>query len=990
VGVRKLLSRNFGAGKIFWCGLLLAASALEAQQPILGSGAAYEGEKVSAVDLVASPHTDVSGFERYIVQKAGQPYSQQAVQQSIAALEQLHKFSKVRTVATPEPEGLRLSFVMEPAYYVGIADFPEAAKRFNYVRLLQVVGYSDEIPYDSALLPPAETNLRNFLKSNGYFQAKVWTETQVDDEHQLVNITYRADMGTRARIRTVTMEGVTPEETARLMRSVRSLRARLTGGLLKPGKTYTASRMTDAIARIKSSLASQHYLASKVESLPPEFHDATNLVDVSFRITTGPLVYVRTNGAKLSVLPFVSHREEKKLIPIYSEGTIDRDLVDEGQQNLIDFFQKEGYFDVDVQTQFEKAPGQFSLTYVINKGRKHKVESISFGGNQAITKEQLLDHIPVKKSHFWTHGAYSAKLLKTSVGNIEALYHDTGYEEVKVTPHVVDHEPKVDIRFDIAEGPRTLVEQVSVHGNKDLSYETLAGKPGFQLRSGAPFSPGKLASDRNQIAAVYLDHGYLNAEVKASLKRHPDDKHRVDINYEITENQAVRMGEVLYQGQAQTRLSFLKKTAALKPESALSERELLESQSRLYDLDIFDWTSVGPKKPVTDQTEEDAVVKVHEAKRTEIIYGFGFEVSRRGGNVPAGSVAVPGLPPVNIGNNQVAPSEATYASPRGSIELVRHNMRGLAETLSFSLLASRLDQKALASYANPHFKGTKWNSLTSLSYERTTENPLFAADLADAAFQLERVLNKKTNTRLQFRYDFNHTALSELLVPALVLPQDRDVRLSTVSAALIRDTRDKPLDAHTGSYATVNLGITPTAFGSSANFAKLFAQYAVYKPVHSMVWASSIRLGLAKPFSGSFVPTSQLFFAGGGTTIRGFPLYSAGPQRIVPFCNVLEGVSGCVNETVPVGGRQLFIFNTELRFPLKIMPNLGGVVFYDGGNVYSAINFNQFVSNYTNTIGLGLRYATPIGPIRVDVGRNLNPVPGIGATQYFITLGQAF
>ena len=94
--------------------------------------------------------------------------------------------------------------------------------------------------------------------------------------------------------------------------------------------------------------------------------------------------------------------------------------------------------------------------------------------------------------------------------------------------------------------------------------------------------------------------------------------------------------------------------------------------------------------------------------------------------------------------------------------------------------------------------------------------------------------------------------------------------------------------------------------------------------------------------------------------------------------------------TVPVGGRQLFILNSELRFPLGIMKALGGVVFYDGGNVYSAINLNNFVNNYSNTVGVGLRYSTPIGPIRVDIGRNLNPVPGITPTQYYITLGQAF
>jgi outer membrane protein insertion porin family len=447
----------------------------------------------------------------------------------------------------------------------------------------------------------------------------------------------------------------------------------------------------------------------------------------------------------------------------------------------------------------------------------------------------------------------------------------------------------------------------------------------------------------------------------------------------------------VYLGEKQTRTSLIAQTSKIPPESPMRRAQLLETESRLYDLNVFDWASVGPRKPITDQTDEMALVKVHEAKRNELTYGFGFEISHRGGNVPTGTVAVPGGGgTIGLNGNKIAPSQSTFASPRGVLEFTRRNMRGLAETASASLLLSRLDQRILGTYGQPHFLHSQWQSLTSLSIERNSENPLFTAGLGDLSFGVERVISTKTNTRLQLRYDFNKTDLSHILVPQLVLDRDRSVRLSTVSATIIRDMRDKPLDAHRGAFSTINLGITPTAFGSSADFAKLFAQYAYYKSVHSVVFANSIRLGLASPFAGSFVPTSQLFFSGGGTSLRGFPIDAAGPQRLVPFCNVLQGQSGCVNVTVPVGGRQLVILNSEARFPLHITKALGGVVFYDGGNVYSAINLQNFINNYTNTVGVGLRYATPIGPIRFDVGRNLNPVPGINPLQYYITVGQAF
>ncbi len=970
--------------------VLVGATAAWAQLAVQGPQSVYDGQTVSAIDLIGNPHRDLEPFRSLVVQKAGQPYSQDQVAASIAALERSGQFPKVEVNVVPDPSGLRLNFLLEPAYYVGIVNFPGVIKAFSYTRLLQVVDLPEEDPFDQSRVEAGDKALQDFLRHNGYFRAVVQTSSQIDDAHQLVNLTFSVQLGKQARVANVTVEGPGANEEAALLHSIHSLRARFSGGLLKSGKPYSPQRITAATTLIRRTLSQQHRLASHVEENPPQYHPETNRVDVSFKVEVGPMVTVRATGARLSWLPFLSNREMKKLIPIYSEGTIDRDLVQEGEQNLIDYFQKKGYFDVQVKTDFQRQPSQILLVYEIERGKKHKVERITFRGNQQIPEKDLRAVVAVKQSHFWSHGAVSQKLLSQSANNLLALYRDRGYEDAKVTPQTIDHEPKIDVVFEIEEGPQTLVQNLKVAGNTNIPVDQLVAPAGFQLRSGAPFSARRLSEDRNRISATYLDRGYLNVAVKTTVTREPSDPQRVDVIYAINEQQMVRTADVIYLGQKQTRPSLVRKTAQLSSESPMRKGDLLAAESRLYDLNIFDWSSVGPRKPITDQTQEDVLVKVHAAKRNEITYGFGFEVSHRGGNIPTGTVAVPGGPPIQLGNNQIAPSQSTFASPRGSVEFDRHNMRGLGETASVSILLSRLDQRALATYTQPHFAGSQWSSLTSLSAERTTENPLFGASLADASFQLERVISRKNNTRFQIRYDFNKTVLSQLLVPELVLQQDRDVHLSTFSGTLIRDTRDKPLDAHRGTFDTLTLGITPTALGSSASFAKLLGQYAFYKPFHSVVFADSLRLGFVKSFEGSFVPTSQLFFSGGGDSLRGFPIDEAGPQRLVPFCNVLTGQNGCVNVTVPVGGRQLFILNSEVRFPTHLMKALGAVVFYDGGNVYSAINLHNFVDNYSNTVGVGLRYSTPIGPVRIDLGRNLNPVLGINATQYYITLGQAF
>ena len=972
-------------------GLWLWSAAALAQLAQPGPQAAYNGQNVSSVSLIANPHRDLKPLLPLVAQKAGTPYSEATIKATAQALKQAGGFPQVQISVEPEVAGLRVNFLLEPAYYLGVVEFPGAGKDFAYTRLQLVVNLPDEDPYDASRIPIAETALTEFLHKNGYFQAKVHAESKIDDARQLVSVSFVVEMGKQARISSVKFEGLDNSESAQLLRAVKSMRARLSGGLLKPGKPYASERISEATKLMKRTLTNQHRLASGVHENPPQYNVETNRVNVSFKVELGPVVVVRTLGARLTVIPFLAARQMKKLIPIYSEGTIDQDLIEEGRRNLTDYFQKKGFYDARVTTDFEKQPDQIRIVYKIDRGKKHKVGGILFRGNHALSAKELMDQVTVKKSHIWTHGSVGQKLLKQSADNLQALYRDRGYEEVKVKPQIVDREPKIEVAFDIEEGRQTMVEDVQVSGNQNISSAQLTSPKGFELRAGVPFSPRQLAEDRNRISATYLNRGYLNAEVKTIVNENPADPHRVTVAYAITENQLVRISEVTYLGQKRTRLPLIKKTAQIAPPTPMRRDQLLEAESRLYDLGIFDWSSAGPRKPITDQTDEMALVKVHEAKRNEITYGFGFEVSHRGGNIPTGTVALPGGGgTIGLGGNQIAPSQSTFASPRGSIEFDRRNLRGLAEIASASILLSRLDQRGLTTYSQPHFIGSQWHSLTSFSVERNSENPLFTAALGDLSFQLERLISRKSNTRLQLRYDFNKTVLTHLLVPELVLPQDQHVLLSTWSATLIRDTRDKPLDAHRGYFSTINLGITPTAFGSSANFAKLFGQYAYYKPVHSLVFADSIRLGFATPFAGSFVPTSQLFFSGGGTSLRGFPIDEAGPQRLVPFCNVLKGQSGCVNVTVPVGGRQLFILNSEARFPLGITKALGGVLFYDGGNVNSAVNFNNFVNNYSNTVGIGLRYATPIGPVRIDVGRNLNPVPGINPLQYYITIGQAF
>jgi outer membrane protein insertion porin family len=507
---------------------------------------------------------------------------------------------------------------------------------------------------------------------------------------------------------------------------------------------------------------------------------------------------------------------------------------------------------------------------------------------------------------------------------------------------------------------------------------------------GQPYSTKKVDEDRNQIVAQYLRMGYLNASFRATARPVQKNSHRLHVTYTITEGPRVMTDNIITLGRKVTRQALIDRVVQLSVEQPLREDDLFRAEGALYNLGIFDWAQIDPRRQITTQSDEDVLVKVHEMRLNEIKYGFGFEVINRGGSVPGGTVALPGLPPVGLPNS-FKTSEKTFWGPRGTFQYTRRNFRGLGETIGVSALGARLVQRASVSWANPYFRRSSWSSNFSLSGERNSENPIFTSRLGDLNLQLQRPLNRDGTQLLTLSYKYRQSKLTNLLIPDLVPPEDRTVRLSGFTATWSRDTRDNPLDAKKGIYETVEADLIPTALGSTESFVRLRSQAAYYKDIHAgIIWANSIRLGLEQSFASSHVPVSELFFSGGGSTLRGFPLNGAGPQREIPACGNAADPSTCSFIRVPTGGRELFIVNSEFRIPVPLKKGLGIAAFYDGGNVFEHIGFRDFGSSYTNTVGIGFRYATPVGPVRVDIGHNLNSLPGIKATQIFITLGQAF
>ena len=966
---------------------------LRSQQIEAASAAvSYEGQRVSSVQLAGQPDGIRRKLRSLIAQPINAPYAQAKVDETVAALKQAGGFKDVEVQVTPAAEGVHVVFVLKPAYYFGVYTFPKAEKAFSYTRLLQAANYSKQEPFTQEKVEEGESSLLEFLHRTGYFLATVEPKMQADEKHGVVNVEYDINLKRHAKFGDVILAGVSEEQTKRLNGSLRSFRARVKGAYIKPGKPYSLKKLTAATALLQQQLGNQHYLAGRVKLVSTLYNPQTNRTDIKYDITQGPEIEIKLAGAH------IWSRTQKKLIPMYQENAVDADLVNEGAQDLTSYFQAKGYFGTKVQSQIQKQASGVTVLYQIDRGPRGKVEAIEFHGNEHFSDKDLKSHVLVTKRVPllpFSHGKYSEQLVRKSVKNIEGLYRGAGYSQVKVTPKVGNKDNELQLAFQVEEGVRDVVESLQVEGNKALTQQELAPK-GMNLEPGKPYSTLLLTKDRDQIMATYLDKGFLNATFKSKVEHTKADPHHVRVVYEVDEGPQVHTASVDSVGAQHTRPEIIARNANIKVATPLSETALLRGESQLYALGVFDWASVDTRQPITDDPQAEVLVKLHEAKRNTIAYGFGFQVINRGGSIPSGTIALPGLPPVGL-PQKFATSQITFWGPEGSIEYARRNFRGRAETLTLSAFGGRLDQRGSASWANPTIWNTGWSSTVILSAERTSENPIFTARLGGAGIQFQHYLDKDRQKSVIFRYDFRRTNLSNVSIPDLVQPQDENVRLSSLSASFSRDSRDNPLDAHKGIYESFQVDMNPGFLGSNTSFGRFMGQTAYYKSLNkdsSLVWANSLRLGMEHAFGGSHIPISESFFSGGGSTLRGFSLNGAGPQRQVLVCPTDNPNCG-EQITVPVGGEQLVIFNSELRFPMGISPpiiggTLGGAVFYDAGNVYSNVSFKNVATDLTHTVGFGLRYKTPVGPVRIDIGHLLNGPPGVKTYQFFLTLGQAF
>lgn len=976
--------------------------------------------------------------------KVGQPLDRHQVAESLRILYRTGDFADLRAEIAPAAGGAVLNFVVRENLFVnqiiiqGLTPPPSEASAAAAMQL--TLGQT----YRVADVEEALNRLRETLRDEGLYAASLtWESVPHADTHQM-DIIVRVNSGQRAKISAIRIANGTEYNDVEI----------LSRSKMKVGNEITVARLQRATDRIRKFLAKTGHLSARASIKRGEYNPATQAVPLDLEVTEGPLVQVSVTGAKISA------RDIKRLVPIYQEGAVDADLLEEGKRNIRERLERQGFFDATVEYRTEtkevkesskKTRGTLqSITYVVNRGDRHKLLGIAIKGNHYFDEDLLSSRLQIFKGDYATRPRFSRRLLESDRQSMLNLYRSNGFLDARVEAQAIDNyggkTGDLFIQFTIEEGPQTRVASLTIDGSKEISKEELLGVVGSL--PGQPYSEINVATDRDNILALYFNRGFPNARFTSDTKTAATEKigaakpasrpagtssnqknkieeaPPVELTYRIDEGPQTRVRRVLLAGYKHTKPRVIRREVKVKPDAPLREGEVVESQQRLYNLGIFNRITIEPQNAAGTDPDKDVVVLVEEARRYTIAYGGGFEVQRlASSNDPTGGTVL-------------------QAAPRGILEVSKINLTGRADSLSFKVRGSTLQGRALLAYSLPNALGNPHYTFQAASYaEKARDINTFTVTRYEGSLQLTNQVTPFTS--FLYRYTFRQVKVSNIRIRPQEIPLfNQPTLVSQFGGTWIRDSRNNPADASKGTFNSADLSVADTAIGSSATFLRFFFQNSSYHPItRNLSFARSVRIGTLFPFkdtvSLSFpapttkttvIPLPERFFAGGGTSLRGFALNQAGPR---------DAATG-----FPVGGQAMLILNQEFRFPMRLPflgTQLGGAIFYDGGNVFSRItrvtlrysppapvftvanpalpisqtnpstcvrHCDNELDYFSHTLGLGVRYATPVGPIRIDLGYQLNrptfviPCPNVTVScqqgtrlpgfQIFFNLGASF
>jgi len=950
----------------------------------------YQGTTIDEIRWPSiSDEADHKRLSELIPQKTGQPLDRSLIRESIHRLHDTGRFADVSVEVERTPDSkLILSFVTAPNYFVGQVLVEGLPARPTSGQVVNASKFQLGALFSSDQIERGLANIKRLMQENGYYRSTVTADETKDPIKQQVDLFFHVKPGPQAQVGAVKVTGE-PVYSSGQVQDI----AKIHGG-----DSVSVQLVSTALARLRKKYQKQNRLLAQVSVSEKKYREEVNAVDYTFHIVPGPKVRVVAEGYR------ISRRALKQNVPVFEENAVDEDLVNEGRRNLTNYLQSRGHFDAKVTVKQHTETGENTLViiYDIDPGPRHRLARIEITGNKYFLSEQILSRMQVRPAErLESKGHYSQALLAADLRGVEDLYRANGFQQVKTGSSIVDdykgRKNDLALKIQIDEGPQTLVGNFRMEGNQTFPEDTL--RPGvIQTVAGQPFSESNVAQDRDNLLNYYFNRGFPHATFEARATPTPGEINRMDVDFIVHEGEQVFVDQVFVSGLKYTKPFVVQRELQTKPGDPLSQIDMLQTQQRLYDLGIFSQVDTAVQNANGNAPQKNVLVDAQEAKRYTFSYGFGLEFQTG--------------QPSAVGTNQARGQ--TGVSPLISLGVTRQNFRGRNHTITFKADVGSLQQRGLVSYTAPRwFNSPDWKLSLTAFYDNTLDVTTFTSQRLEGSLQATENISNTTTMAYRFTYrrvKASNITISPALIPLLSLP----VRVGEPGFTYIRNKRDNDLESTKGSYTTVDGGVAAGYFGSEADFSRILAQNSTYysfgknRPTEKkFVFARSLRIGVETAFgntvilppgqacpdpaqtscpSSTIIPIAERFFSGGGNSHRGFGLNQAGPR---------DPITG-----FPIGGSALFVNNLELRFPPTSLPfvqdNISFAIFEDAGNIFTdgrnmlnnLLRWKQKnpglclqqstatqcdYSYVSHALGVGVRYKTPIGPVRFDFGYNLNP-----------------
>jgi outer membrane protein assembly complex protein YaeT len=926
-----------------------------------------------------------------VTQQIGEPLDPTKVSESLKRLYATGRFTELRAEGDPQGQGVVLAFVARAQYFVGTVTVkgnpgPVEAKALvtaSRLRLGQPLTDED--------LSTAQRHLTDVLVANGYYQSRISHEINRDPGTQEANVLFYLVPGPPARVSSIEFQGDTAFPAQRLLKTAS----------WHTGMQLTSARVERGIFRLHQLYLARGYLQVNLGTPQRTFDAKSSTEKLTIDVNHGPVIRGRVEGAS------ISSGRLRGLLPFYRDGVIDDEALARSEKLLEDYFQERGYFSVSVKASRVPRPTpqpHLEILFQVDRGRHGDFAGYGFEGNHAVPSAQLLAAIsPPAGEILRPKPTFSRALVEHKAAVLLSLYQSRGFLEARVTPAIDDsfgNTPgRRHVTFEIQEGARTVVRKLTFTGIDRAAQNALW--PSLHCRPTQFYSLDRVRTDHEVILDYLANHGYWRSTV--SWQTTPvESAPQVDLEFHITPGTQEHIQRVVLLGNEHTRAGIVNRELTFRDGEPISQSALLESQRQLYKLGLFNQVQITPQEGSSSENARTVLVDVEEARRWTLGYGGGLEVQRLGSNQPQGQFK---------------------ASPRLSLDLTRLDVGGRDQTFSMGGRLSNIDTGASMTYLIPRLLNRKDLSLrVNGLVDRSRDVVTFTADRKEASVSVEKRFSPAT--LLIAQYSFRH--VEALDISSKVSGEDnfllsQPARVGMVGGSYLNDRRDDPIEENHGSYSLLNAGVSWRNFGSQANFLRFTGQNSTYYSLTKrLVFARETQFAIVTPYGRLYpvtipatatqpayvlltdsIPLPERLFMGGSESHRGFSVNQAGPRD--------------PNTGYPIGGNALFRNSFEFRLSSE-QRRLGLTFFEDAGNVYSTVRrmrlfkFTQSSPadfDYTsNAVGTGLRYRTPAGPIRFDVGYNLNPprynvitypngvknieVERLSHVQFFISIGQSF